>query len=169
MTGGRDVEFTAFVVARRQVLLRTAYLLCGSWSQAEDVVQIALSKLYVAWPRLRPSSGAYAYARQIVARTAVDEWRRPWRRQETGGAELLDAVPQRDDLHVADRLALRSALAGLPKRQRQVVVLRYWSGLSVAETAADLRVSEGAVKGYSSRALARLHELLTDQDEERVR
>lgn len=166
--GDRDVEFTAFVVDRRQVLLRTAYLLCGSWSQAEDVVQIALSKLYVAWPRVQPSTGAYAYARQIVARTAVDEWRRPWRREVSGGVELLEDAPRRDDRHPADEIALRTALAGLPRRQRQVVVLRYWSGLSVAETAADLRVSEGAVKGYTSRALARLHELLTDQDEERV-
>jgi RNA polymerase sigma-70 factor (sigma-E family) len=164
----RDVEFTAFVVDRRQVLLRTAYLLCGSWSQAEDVVQIALSKLYVAWPRVQPTSGAYAYARQIVARTAVDEWRRPWRREVSGAADLLEQVPRRDGLHPADAMALRTALSGLPRRQRQVVVLRYWSGLSVAETAADLRVSEGAVKGYTARALARLQELLTDQDEERV-
>ena len=85
--GQRDTEFTAFVVERRQVLLRTAYLLCGSWTQAEDVVQIALSKLYVAWPRVQPASGAYAYARQIVARTAVDEWRRPWRREVVAGNE----------------------------------------------------------------------------------
>ena len=169
VAGDRDVEFTAFVVDRRQVLLRTAYLLCGSWSQAEDVVQIALAKLYVAWPRVEPASGAYAFARQIVARTAVDEWRRPWRRETTGAAELLDGLPGHDGLHPADGLTLRSALAGLPRRQRQVVVLRYWSGLSVAETAADLRVSEGAVKGYAARALARLQELLTDQDEERVR
>ncbi len=164
----RDVEFTAFVVDRRQVLLRTAYLLCGNWSQAEDVVQIALSKLYVAWPRVQPTSGAYAYARQIVARAAVDEWRRPWRREVIGGADLLTDVPGRDGLDPADAMALRTALSRLPRRQRQVVVLRYWSGLSVAETAADLRVSEGAVKGYASRALARLNELLTDQDEERV-
>ena len=116
-----------------------------------------------------PTSGAYAYARQIVARTAVDEWRRPWRREVVGGAELLADAPQRERLHVADEMALRAALAGLPRRQRQVVVLRYWSGLSVAETAADLRLSQGAVKSYTSRALARLHELLANQDEERVR
>ena len=98
LVGHRDTEFTGFVVERRQVLLRTAYLLCGSWTQAEDVVQIALSKLYVAWPRVQPTSGAYAYARQIVARTAVDEWRRPWRREVVGGAELLVDAPERDDV-----------------------------------------------------------------------
>ena len=167
--GHRDTEFTTFVVERRQVLLRTAYLLCGSWTQAEDVVQIALSKLYVAWPRVEPTSGAYAYARQIVARTAVDEWRRSWRREVVGGAELLADAPERERLHVAEEMTLRAALEGLPRRQRQVVVLRYWSGLSVAETAADLRLSQGAVKSYTSRALARLHELLANQDEERVR
>ena len=164
----RDADFTDFVVERRQLLLRTAFLLCGGWTQAEDVVQIALSKLYVAWPRVRPADGAYAYARRIVARTAVDEWRRPWRREVLGGDDLLDEVPGAERLHLADALTLRTALAGLPRRQRQVVVLRFWSELSVAETAADLRLSEGAVKAYTSRALGRLQQQLSNQDEERV-
>ncbi len=168
MPGDRDGDFTAFVVERRRVLLRTAYLLCGNWNQAEDVVQIALAKLYVAWPRVQREAGADAYARQIVVRTAVDEWRRPWRREVSGRGALLAEVPDRGGRDVAGELALRSALTGLPRRQRQVVVLRYWSGLSVAETAADLRISEGTVKSCTSRALARLQELLTDRDEERV-
>lgn len=168
MAGGRDAEFTAFVVEHRRSLLRTAYLLCGSWSQAEDVVQTALSRLYVAWPRVEQERGAYAYARRVVARSSVDEWRRPWRREVTGTHELLERTAEGEGLHPADGLSLRAALAGLPKRLRQVVVLRHWTGLSVAETAADLGLSEGAVKGYTSRALARLQELLDDEDEERV-
>ncbi|WP_375423814.1 SigE family RNA polymerase sigma factor [uncultured Friedmanniella sp.] len=157
----RDEAFTAYVVASRRRLVRTAYLLCGSWDQAEDVTQIALAKLYVAWPRVQRQRGPDAYVRRILARTTVDEWRRPWRREVVVGAGLVDlstSTPAEDGI---ERRTLLEALGRLPARQRQVVVLRHYWGLSVAEVAADLGISTGSVKSHCSRAVERLADLLT--------
>jgi len=86
---GRDADFTAYVAARRPHLRRTAYLLCGDWHQAEDLVQTALAKLYVAWPRVRRDGSPEAYARKILVRSHLDETRRPWRR-ERSSSQLLE-------------------------------------------------------------------------------
>jgi RNA polymerase sigma-70 factor (sigma-E family) len=156
----RDEDFTAYVVAHRRKLVRTAYLLCGSWDRAEDVTQIALAKLYVAWPRVQRHEGPGAYVRTIIAHTAIDEWRRPWRRELFTGDALSD-VPSPVPLEVSDRILLQAALAQLPARQRQVVVLRHYWGLSVAEVAHDLGISTGSVKSHCSRAIERLSQLLS--------
>ena len=90
MARSRD-EFAAYAEARRGQLRRFAFSLCGDWHQAEDVVQIALTKLYVAWPRVHRSGTEDAYTRRIVARVAIDESRRPWRREVL--AEIEAEVP----------------------------------------------------------------------------
>lgn len=157
----RDEAFTTYVVSSRRRLVRTAYLLCGSWDRAEDITQIALAKLYTAWPRVQRHRGPDAYVRQIIARTTVDEWRRPWRREVAVGEGLVDlqtSTPAEDGV---DRRELLEALGRLPGRQRQVVVLRHYWGLSVAEVATDLGISVGSVKSHCSRAVDRLAELLT--------
>jgi RNA polymerase sigma-70 factor (sigma-E family) len=165
--GQRDADFTDYVLLHRRKLLRTAFLICGSWTQAEDVTQIALSKLYVAWPRLDLEGEQTAYVRKIIVRSAVDERRRPWRR------EILtspDDLPQRaiapTTLDQADQLTLKDALTKLPVRQRQVIVLRYYCGSSVIETARDLGISTGSVKSHCSRALDALRSLLPIWSEE---
>lgn len=158
--GERDTEFTAYVAARRPQLRRTAYLLCGNWHTAEDLVQQTLAKLYVAWPRLHRDSSPDAYARRTLVRTHIDETRRPWRR-ETSGA-LADDRPGREGMAVEDREALMTALAELPAGQRRAVVLRHWLGLSVEEAAADLGCSTGTVKSQTARAVTRLREALTE-------
>lgn len=160
----RDEAFTAYVVDSRRRLLRTAYLLCGSWEQAEDVTQIALAKLYVAWPRVQRQRGPDAYVRRILARTTVDEWRRPWRREVSAGESLVDLGPGTPAEDGVERRNLLEALSRLPARQRQVVVLRHYWGLSVAEVAADLGISAGSVKSHCSRAVAHLAELLTTSE-----
>ncbi len=131
-----------------------AYAVCGDWGRAEDLLQTSLIKLYVAWPRVRRDGREEAYVRQIIVHTNLDEIRRPWWRRERPGLDGHDdAAPQLD---LDARYDLFAALQSLPEMQRTVVVLRYWLGLSVAETATDLRVSQGTVKSHAHRALERL-------------
>ena len=137
--------------------------MCGDWHRAEDVLQTALTKLYVAWPRVNRDGREDAYVRQIIVRANLDDVRRPWWRRERPGLDGFD-VAGREPLATEERSALMDALLELPPMQRKVVVLRHWLGLSVEETAADLQISTGTVKGYSSRALERLHEQLVGRD-----
>lgn len=153
-----DAAFSEFVAARQGHLRRIAYALCGDWHRAEDLLQTALTKLYVAWPRIRHDGSEEAYVRQIMVRANIDESRRPWRRERP--SEVLPDVPAEDGTQVEERSALFDALQALPEQQRKVVVLRHWLGLSVRETAAELRISEGTVKSHSSRGLAALEVVL---------
>jgi RNA polymerase sigma-70 factor (sigma-E family) len=159
--GSRDEEFAQFVAARQRHLRRVAYACCGDWHRADDLLQSALVKLYVAWPRIHRLDSAEAYARQVIVRTNIDESRRPWRR-ERAGLDGID-VPARQEVPHEERSALFDALQELPEMQRKVVVLRHWLGLSVAETAAELRISEGTVKSHSSRAVGRLQQVLAER------
>lgn len=155
MRTSRDDGFTSYVAERRAQLFRTAYLLCGDRHRAEDLVQIALAKLYVAWPRAARAGSVDAYARRVVVNSHLDEVRRPWRREQPAETGALDR-PAPAGMSVEDADALWSALRGLPPGQRRVVVLRHYWGLSVDETAADLGISPGTVKSQTSDALARL-------------
>lgn len=162
----RDAEFSEYVAARRAQLRRTAYLLCADPHRAEDLVQTALLKLYVAWPRIRRDGNVDAFARRIVVNAHLDDVRRPWRRERSG----LDGVDvARHDPAPHDRDALVAALADLPEGQRRVVVLRHYWGLSVEETAADLGISAGTVKSQTSHALRRLEQALSPDFEDRRR
>ena len=145
----RDEEFTQFVVARGPALRRTAYLMTGQWADAEDLTQTALSRLYLAWPRVR-LEGAEGYARMILARSLVDARRRFWHRERP-----TSQLPERADLAdlAEERLDLGRALALLPTSQRVVLVLRFWDDLTVQEVAKVLRVSTGTVKSRTSRGL----------------
>jgi RNA polymerase sigma-70 factor (sigma-E family) len=155
----RDEQFRDFVVGRRARLCRLAYLLCGDAHLAEDIVQVALTKLYVAWPRLRHDGNVDAFARRIVVRAHLDQVKKPSRREHATD-DLGDAAA-RTGLPVEDRDALMAALLQLPAGQRRVVVLRYYWQLDVEETAADLGCSTGTVKSQSARALARLEQSLS--------
>ena len=155
----RDEEYTAFVEAQRTHLRRIAYAICGDWHRSEDLLQTALVKLYVAWPRLHRDGRELAYTRQIIVRANIDESRRPWHRERPGLDHHDPAA--REALPVEERSALFDALQALPMSQRRVVVLRHWLGLSVAETAAELGISTGTVKSHSSRALEKLQSVLS--------
>jgi RNA polymerase sigma-70 factor (sigma-E family) len=161
----RDAEFTEYVNARRKTLLTAAYFCCGSWNHAEDVLQTALAKLYVAWPRVKRSRSEEAYVRRIIVNAAIDESRRPWRRERS-----MDAVPDRgfEPPDGAERSELMAALAALPPGQRRAVVLRHWLGLSVDEAAADLGISAGTVKSQTAHGLAALRARLGASDEEKA-
>jgi RNA polymerase sigma-70 factor (sigma-E family) len=159
MRASETAEFEAFVSARAAALRRTAYLLCGDWHQAEDIVQIGLTKLYVAWRRVEKRDGIDAYARQIVVRCALDERRRGWRRESP--VQALPELPVRDGAS-EDRHVLLEALAAVPQQQRAVLVLRYWEDVSIAESARILGISEGAVKSAASRGLDNLRRVLPE-------
>ena len=153
----RDREFTEFVVAQRAALVRVAALLVsGDIAKAEDVVQTALTKLYLAWPRVR-SRTAGAYARRCVVNAAMDDRRSLFSKREQVSAQLPEFAAA-DQLR--DTTAVVALLATLPARMRTAVVLRYVEGLSVAETADAMGCSEGNVKSQSARGLERLREAL---------
>jgi RNA polymerase sigma-70 factor (sigma-E family) len=156
-----DAAFSDFVAARQTHLRRIAYALCGDWHRADDLLQTALTKLYVAWPRIRHEGGEEAYVRQIMVRANIDESRRPWRRERP--TDTLPDTAAEVGTAVEERSALFEALQALPEQQRKVIVLRHWLGLSVRETAAELRISDGTVKSHSSRGLAALEVVLAPQ------
>ena len=151
-----EAAFVEFASAVRGQLRRTAYLMCGDWDQASDHVQEGLIRVYVAWPRLTKAGREYAYARKAVVSAFLDHVRRRSSTEVPSETDHDVASEQDVAASVVLRDALRSALAGLPPRQRACVVLRYFDDLSVAETAAVLGCSQGTVKSQTSRALASL-------------
>jgi len=155
----RDHPFVEYVAARRARLYRTAYLICGDAHGADDLVQIALAKAYVAWPRLERAGNVDAYVRRILVNAHVDDTRRGWRRERLGLHELDEATPTPAP---EGNEELWTALRALAPGQRRIVVLRHYWGLSVEETAADLGISPGTVKSQTSDALAHLRRALTE-------
>jgi len=153
--------FSEYVVARRPLMYRSAWVLCGDHHQAEDLVQHVLTRLYVAWPRVSRMDSVDGYVRRMLVNAHVDRVRR---RRERSGLEGFDR-PARDVDHDA-LMDLRDALAGLADGQRRVVALRHLWGLSVEETAAELGVAPGTVKSQTADAVRRLRELLAPQHEE---
>ena len=145
-------------MVQRAALVRVAALLVsGDLAKAEDVVQTALTKLYVAWPRVRPDT-AGAYARRCVVNAAMDDRRSLFTRRERVSAQLPDFATA--DPEHGDATAVVALLATLPAGMRAAVVLRYVEGLSIAETADAMGCSEGTVKSQSARGLERLREAM---------
>lgn len=154
-----DEEFTSFVAAASPQLHRKAWLLTTSSTAAEDLLQSALAKAYVAWRRVSAADDPTAYVSGIVLKTFLSERRR------RSSTEV--AVASVDDTEVSSedptlRLTLLAALRTLSPLDRAVVVLRYWEDRSVEETAHALHLSSAAVKNRSLRALAALRTQLDD-------
>jgi RNA polymerase sigma-70 factor (sigma-E family) len=152
-------EFIEFATVTSPRLRRTAFLLCGDWHPAEDLAQTTLVKVFASWRRISRKEAADTYA----TRTLVNTYPADRRRKRVG--EVLTATlperaiqPQTPEI----RMVVLDALATLPPRARAVVVLRYWSDLSVDQVAAVLGCSAGNVKSQSSRALDKLRILLGD-------
>lgn len=148
-----DVDFDAYVAARSRALLRTAYLLTHDHALAEDLLQTALSKAWFSWQRI--DGNPEPYVRRILVNTYASWWRRRWNGElpteelpEPGAGDAARTSDERSDLW--------DAMARLPRRQRAVIVLRYFEDLTEAETAATLGCSVGTVKSQASKALAKL-------------
>ncbi|MEV4415112.1 SigE family RNA polymerase sigma factor [Catellatospora sp. NPDC049609] len=152
-------EFREFVTARSAALLRTAYLLAGDWATAEDLLQTALTKTYLAWKRLGQIEAVEPYARRVLVNTATSWWRRRWH-----GERPTEFLPERaapDNLEEQlERDVLWKHVKALPVRQRAVLVLRFYEDMSEAQTAAMLQISPGTVKSQTSRALGTLRQRL---------
>jgi RNA polymerase sigma-70 factor (sigma-E family) len=150
-----DRDFREFVRERSRTMLRAAYLLTGNRADAEDLVQSVLAKTYLAWDRIEDRAALDGYVRRAMVNTHISWWRR--RRVEEFPT---DEVP---DQAVADQSAdsdmqepLRRAIARLPQRMRDAVMLRYYEDMTEAEVAEVLGVSLGTVKSTVSRAVAKL-------------
>lgn len=155
-----DAEYADFVRARGTALLRTAHLLASNPAQAEDLLQISLTKTYLAWPRLRDPGAAEAYTRRVLANASISWWRQKLNRLERPVDVLPDHGVEHPASDLAERAAMMDALRRLSPQQRAVLVLRYYEDQSEAQIAATLGVSTGSVKSHASRGLARLRVLL---------
>jgi RNA polymerase sigma-70 factor (sigma-E family) len=150
-------DFRQFAAARMDHLRGLAYLTCGDWHAAEDAVSTTMATLYTRWTRI---DNPDAYARTTVVHAAIDEKRRPWRR-ERASSDGMPEAPAPDLMRVYDeRSYLMAALDRIPKGQRAVVVLRFYEGLSVEQVAMTLGRSKGTVKSQASRGLAALRAVL---------
>ena len=144
----------AFVAARRRSLLRFAFLLTNDWGHAEDLVQTALVRVLPKWGRIA-GGDPEAYVRRVMVTSFISWWRRrSWHEKPVEGVTTPEPAGLVED--GTDRLTVIRLLAGLPPRQRAVLVLRYYADLSEAATADWLGCSVGTVKSTTARALARL-------------
>ncbi len=152
-----DEAVEALYAAHWVGLVRLAALLLRDQRAAEDVTQDAFIALHRRWGRLRDPDHALAYLRRSVAngcrsahrRSAVADRHRPEPLADTASAEASVLAVER-------RATVLAAVAALPRRQREVLVLRHWLDLSEADIAATLGISRGSVKSHSSRGIAAL-------------
>lgn len=159
-----DADFAEFVRSVTGSLHRTAYLLTGSRDSAEDCVQTALTRIYLAWDRRASWDNRNAYARRVVTNVVLSAARRRWR-GEWPTAQLPEPRhPQSADgaTAVDERDGLRRALLDLPVRQRTAVVLRHYLDLSEAEVAVTMGCPVGTVKSLNARALSALRTRLEE-------
>lgn len=158
--------YREYVAGRMDQWRRTAYLLCGDWHTADDLVSTALVKLLRHWRRVSVMENIDGYARRVLVRAWLDERRRPWRR-EFSRADVPDSAA-RSEYDVADRMAVLALLNELPPRRRAVLVLRFFCDLSVEETAEALGCASGTVKSQTARALDVLRTRLTVERPEEI-
>jgi RNA polymerase sigma-70 factor (sigma-E family) len=156
-----EEQYTEYVAARLPTLRRIALLLCGDTHRADDIVQNAITRLYVHWRKARVADNIDAYVRTIVVRTFLNEQRTGWLSRVRLMRETPDRpVPQGPDVETTQ--VLHAALARVPPKQRAVLVLRFLYDLPVAEVAQILGCSTGNVKSQTSHGLAALRKQLGD-------
>src|SRR4051812_12232062 len=154
--------YDEYVAARWTALYRTAYLLTGNHADAEDLAQTALVKAYLSWSKVTGAASPDAYVRRILTNAFLSS-RRPLR---VTRERLVNAPPEPTATTTGDddRLTLWPHIAGLPPRQRAVIVLRYYEDLSEQQIAETLGCSPGTVKSTASDALKALRARMTEPE-----
>ena len=153
-----EAEYGEFARSAWPRLYRTALMIVGDRQLAEDLVQTALVKAYVGWPRLREPDKAYAFTRRVMVNVSRDWFRkRSWTHESTTDLSRDDGTLGADHAaELVDRVTVGDLLRLLPPGQRSVVALRFLEDLSVQETADLLNVTTGTVKSQTAAALATL-------------
>lgn len=161
-----EAGFREWMLVRASALRRKAFLLCGDWSAADDLVQDVMVAMYPRWSRIVRGGHVDAYANRVLVGKHVDARRRPWRRErpvdevpdsiDSAGERALAAVEDQDG-------PLLRALATLPAGQRAVLVLRFTDDLSIEEIAQVMRIPEGTVKSRLSRGTEALRAQLVER------
>ena len=160
MGSSRDSDFDEWVLHNRVRLHKTAFLMCGDWFLADDLVQEALIKCFPKWKRIINGGDPHPYLRRTLIRLCVDHARRPSRREVASSAAAEHRPPSDPDVdHVF------KALQAIPAGQRAILVLRYWDGLTIEETAEAARTTIGNVKSQSSRGMQTLRTALITSPE----
>ncbi|MFD3586318.1 SigE family RNA polymerase sigma factor [Streptomyces sp. NPDC058683] len=156
----RNEEFQSFMTGRWPRLMRTAYLLTGEQHAAEDLVQSTLERVFVAWRKVGSADDPEAYVRRVMMNAHARRHRRKLKeflapKDDSG---LVREVPDTGDriAQADDRSALLKALAQLPARQREAVVLRYWEDLTETQAAEAMGCSVGTVKSNAAKGIAKL-------------
>ena len=152
-----EVDFEAWVNDYQRPLLAFAQLVAGDRETGEDLLQVALARAYLKWPKISgPGQHPQGYVRRIVVNENASLWRRAWKRRERS----TDLLPEPQPVGAAPADTTWALVQALPSRQRTAIALRFYADLSVAETAETMGCSEGAVKTHTSRAIAKLREVL---------
>ncbi|HEX5995032.1 MAG TPA: SigE family RNA polymerase sigma factor [Jiangellales bacterium] len=146
--------FAEFVTARSPRLLRTAYLLTQDWAQAEDLLQTALVRAWRAWGRI--DADPEPYVRRILVNVYASWWRRRWRQVEQPTSQLPERPTSDEMSRVDKREQVWQAIVKLPRRQRAVLVLRYFEDMTEAQIADAMGISVGTVKSQAAKAMAKL-------------
>lgn len=162
MSARRDQEFTDYVAARLGSLRRLAYLLCQDADHVDDLVQAAITRLYVHWGRASAADNLDAYTRTILIRVFLRDRQSGWATKVRLNGELPDAASVAADHDGA--IDVRAALAKLPPRQRATLVLRFYCDLTVEQAARLLGCSAGTVKSQTAKGLATLRTTIGPAD-----
>lgn len=158
----RHAAFDAFVAQRYAALVRFGYVLTGSRSGAEDLVQTALFLTFQRWSTLDDPNDPTAYVRRVMVNAHIS-----WTRRRSSREQLFAEPPEGETGQSGidiERLHMWGQLGSLPNRMRAVLVLRFYEDLSEAETARILDCSVGTVKSQTSRGLARLRRAMGDSE-----
>ena len=159
-----EAEFAELVAAVSPRLVRTGFAICGDRQLAEDAVQSALVTAYRQWKRVREASSPEAYLRKMVVNQLLGWRRRKWFTSTTAMGRGAEPTQASHESRVVEHQYVWTAVSGLPSRQRAVIVLRYYEGLSEAEIADVLGIRPGTVKSQAAAAVTRLRAALGEAE-----
>jgi RNA polymerase sigma-70 factor (sigma-E family) len=154
MAAQQDAAFTDYMSARMAHLRRLALVLCQDWHAADDLLQTTMTKTYLHWGKASGAEHTDAYVRAILVREFIQERRSGWARLVSLTDRPIEGATVSADQDRA--IDLRAAVARLPRRQRAVLVLRYYCDLNVDQCAEALNCTPGTIKSQTAKALSAL-------------